>query len=478
MKTDATKFYIGGAWVEPHSGRRADIVNPATEATVGQVALGDASDVERAVAAAKAAFPIFATWTVDQRRALLTAINAGLEARMQDIADAISAEMGAPAGLSINAQAPSGVQHFGEILKVLDGFAFEEALGSTMVRKEPIGVAALITPWNWPMNQIACKVAPAIAAGCTMVLKPSELAPLDAVILTEIIDAAAKETGAPAGFFNLIHGDGEGVGAPLTSHRDVDMVSFTGSTRAGVAITKSAAADVKRVALELGGKSANILLDDADLSVAVPGSVRSVMSNSGQSCNAPTRLFAPAALYDQVAELAIAAAQKVRVGPPESDAHMGPIANKPQYERVVALIAKGVDEGAELLVGGAERPGGLETGYYVKPTIFGRVTPDMTIAREEIFGPVLSIFLYDDLEEAIEQANASEYGLSGAVWGGDLDRARQVAARLRTGMVHINGAPLDSAAPFGGYKKSGNGREWGRFGLEEFLELKSVYGGA
>ncbi|MCG8440585.1 MAG: aldehyde dehydrogenase family protein [Caulobacterales bacterium] len=469
---DATRFYIGGEWVAPCAADRRPIINPATEAPIGEVALGGPADVDRAVAAAKAAFPAFARTTVGERLELLTAINARLIERNEDLALAISQEMGAPMKLAQRAQAPSGTQHFAEIIKVLKDYRFEEPLGTTLLRHEPIGVAALITPWNWPMNQIATKVAPALAAGCTMVLKPSELAPLDAVILAEIMDAV----GVPAGVFNLIHGDGPGVGAPLTAHPDVDMISFTGSTRAGVAISEAAAPSVKRVALELGGKSANIILDDADLDTAIPASVRGVMTNTGQSCNAPTRLLVPASRYEEVARRAVAAAEAVTVGLPDSGAHMGPIANEAQYWRVVAMIEQGLAEGAELLSGGVDRPDGQEAGYFVPPSVFGRVTRDMTIAREEIFGPVLSIMTYETVEDAIELANDTEYGLSGAVWSGDRERACEIAAQMRTGMVHINGASLDSAAPFGGFKKSGNGREWGRYGLEEFLEVKSVYG--
>ncbi|MEW4447422.1 aldehyde dehydrogenase family protein [Qipengyuania sp. JC766] len=468
---DATRNYIDGRWVEPSGSGRQDVVNPATEEVVGQVALSDADDVAKAVAAARAAFPAFASTPLDERKAMLGRIVEGIKARQGDFADAISAEMGAPAGLASAAQAPTGMMHFATMLKVLDEFEFEEVLGTTKVRKEPIGVVAMITPWNWPFNQIACKVAPALAAGCTMVLKPSEFAPLDAVVLAEILD----EAGVPPGVFNLVHGDGEGVGAPLTSHPDVDMVSFTGSTRAGVAISKAAADTVKRVALELGGKSANIVLDDADFAKAIPASVMGVMVNSGQSCNAQTRLFVPRERYAETVELAKGAADAMAPGTPRG---IGPLANANQYRRVLGYIETGKKEGATLVTGGTDRPEGLDKGYYVRPTVFGDVTPDMTIAREEIFGPVIAIFAYDDLDEAIEEANANPYGLSGAVWSGDPERAYAVASRLRTGMVHLNGAQLDGNAPFGGYKMSGNGREWGRHGLEEFLETKSVYGAA
>jgi len=472
MAQDATRFYINGEWVSPHSAARQDLINPSTEEVFAEVALGGGEDVNRAIAAAKAAFHGFAKWSPAERLDLLKAINAKVIERNGEIAEAISTEMGAPTALACGAQAPSGIQHFSEIIRVLETFDFEERLGTTIVRREPVGVCALITPWNWPMNQIATKVAPALAAGCTMVLKPSELAPLDAVILAEIID----DVGAPAGVFNLVHGDGAGVGSALTAHADVDMVSFTGSTRAGVAISHNAAATIKRVALELGGKSANIVLDDADFSTVIPASVRGVMLNSGQSCNAQTRLLVSESRYQEAAELAAATASAITVGPSDSNADIGPIANKAQYERVLEMIEKGVSEGAELLAGGAGPPDGLDRGYFVKPTVFGRVTSDMKIGREEIFGPVLSIMTYSDVSEAIEIANDTEYGLSGGVWSADQTRAYEVAAQLRTGMVHLNGASLDPSAPFGGYKKSGNGREWGKYGLEEFLELKSVYG--
>lgn len=470
---DATKFYIDGDWIDPASDRRGDIINPSTEESVAPIAFGNAADVDRAVAAAKAAFPAYSIWSVAERLELLEAINAQLVERNDEIAHAISMEMGAPHALSCGAQAPSGTQHFSEIIRILkNGYAFEEPLGTTMLRREPVGVCALITPWNWPMNQIATKVAPALAAGCTMVLKPSELAPLNAVILTEII----HEAGAPAGVFNLIHGDGEGVGAPLTAHPGVDMVSFTGSTRAGIAISHNAAATIKRVALELGGKSANIILPDADFAKAVRDGVKGMMVNTGQSCNAPSRMLVPEARYEDVATIAVETAKKLQAGAPDSGAFIGPIANKAQYGRVVSLIEKTIEEGAELLIGGADKPDGIDQGYFVKPTVFGRVTPQMTIGHEEVFGPVLAIQTYKDVDDAVAIANDSDYGLSGYVWGADIESAYKIAARLRTGMVHLNGAGLDAAAPFGGYKMSGNGREWGAHGLDEFLEVKSVFG--
>lgn len=465
------KFYIDGQWVSPQGRAQHDVINPSTEEVVGTIAMGNAADVDLAVAAAKCAFPSFSRTTVSQRKDMIMAIVEALKARNDEIADAISKEMGAPMSLARAAQAPSGEQHFGEIIRVLEKFEFEEQWGSTLVRKEPIGVVALITPWNWPMNQIACKVAPALAAGCTMVLKPSENAPLDAIILADIMD----KVGVPAGVFNLIHGDGASVGGPLCSHKDVDMVSFTGSTRAGVMISQSAAPTIKRVALELGGKSANIIMPDAPLEKAIAMSVHVCMNNTGQSCNAPTRLLVPKNLYPKVAEIAKKTAESITVGAPESGALLGPIANKMQFEKVKSMIRIGIAEGGELIAGGPDRPEGLDVGYFVKPTVFGKVTPDMTLAQEEVFGPVLSIMTYDTLDEAIAIANDTPYGLSGYVWGADEKAAYQVATQLRTGMVHINGASLDSAAPFGGYKASGNGREWGIYGLEDFLETKSIY---
>ncbi len=471
---DATRFYIGGAWVAPNSAARAGLIDPSSEERIGEVCLADETDIDRAVAAARAAFPGFSRTNVTERLEWLEAINAQLARRKDDIAAAISATMGAPLSLARGAQAPAGLTHFSEIIRVLKDFSFEEPLGKTLLRHEAIGVCALITPWNWPMNQIAAKVAPAIAAGCTMVLKPSELAPLDAVILAEIID----EAGLPPGVFNLVHGDGAGAGVSLTAHPDVDMVSFTGSSRAGIAISQNAAPTIKRVTLELGGKSPNIILPDADFSVAVPAGVNTMMVNSGQSCNAPSRMLVPEERYEEVASLAVDTAKAITLGAQDSGATLGPIANRAQYEKVLGMIEKGEEEGADLLIGGTHRPDGVNRGYYVQPTLFGRVTNAMMIGREEIFGPVLSIMTYRDVEEAIRIANDTDYGLSAYVWGRDRDSAAEVARDLRAGMVHLNGAGLDPAAPFGGYKRSGNGREWGFYGLEEYLEVKSIFGGA
>ncbi|MFN5128872.1 MAG: aldehyde dehydrogenase family protein [Sphingomonadaceae bacterium] len=468
------QFYISGKWVDPAGAESADIVDPSSRSVVGQLALGDALDANAAVAAAKGAFDAWSRSSREERLAILKAINEALIARNDEMADAISREMGAPMGLARAAQAPSGPQHFSEIIRVLEEFAFETPLGTTLLRHEPIGVCVLITPWNWPLNQIATKVAPALAAGCTMVLKPSELAPLSASLLADII----HEAGVPPGVFNLVHGTGQTIGEVLTSHPDVDMISFTGSTRAGIAISNKAASTIKRVSLELGGKSACIVLPNADFQTAVRACVRGCMLNSGQSCNAPTRLLVPRNRLAEAKALACEAAAGLTVGMPNSPAFMGPIANIGQYNRVVAMIDQAIDEGAELIQGGTGKPQDLEQGLFVSPTVFAEVAREMTIAREEVFGPVLCIMAYDDVGEAINIANDSPYGLSGHVWGADIAECRAIAAQLRTGMVHLNGAALDSKAPFGGYKMSGNGREWGVYGLHEFLEVKSVYGGA
>ncbi|MBO6628641.1 MAG: aldehyde dehydrogenase family protein, partial [Alphaproteobacteria bacterium] len=390
-----------------------------------------------------------------------------------EIAETISKEMGAPIWLSKAAQAATGLGHFAKTLEILKDYTFEEDRGQTRIVREPVGVCGFITPWNWPINQIVCKVAPALAAGCTMVLKPSEVAPLNAHLLAEIMD----EAGVPAGVFNLVDGDGIEVGATLSAHPDVDMMSFTGSTRAGIEVAKAAAPTVKRVAQELGGKSANIILEDADLQSAVAGGVMGVMNNSGQSCNAPTRMLVPAAKHDEALKIAAATAEKVTVGDPFAEGvKIGPVVSEVQFNKIQDLIQKGIDEGATLVAGGTGRPEGFNKGYFVRPTIFGGVTNDMTIAREEIFGPVLTILPYKDEAEAVSIANDTVYGLSGYVSSGSIEHARDVASQLRTGNVHLNGAGPDFGAPFGGYKQSGNGREWGEFGFEEFLEVKAVLG--
>ena len=470
---DFRKFFIDGAWVTPAGRRELDVINPATEQPVGKILLGTAEDVDVAVKAARAAFETFSQTSREERVALLEKIVNVYKTRLQDIAVAISDEMGAPMKLAVNAQAASGLGHLLTTLKVLKTFEFEEQIGTTQVRREPVGVCGLITPWNWPINQIACKVAPALAAGCTVVLKPSEIAPLSAHLFAEVL----AEAGVPKGVFNLVDGDGPTVGEAISRHPDIDMVSFTGSTRAGVAVAKAAAETVKRVSQELGGKSANIILEDADLNAAVKTGVLSMMSNTGQSCNAPSRMLIPAKMYDEAVKIAKAVAEKPVVGDPKAEGTtMGPVSNKTQFEKIQRLLQKGVEEGATVVIGGTGRPAGIDKGYFVKPTVFANVNNTMTIAREEIFGPVLVMIPYRDEEEAIRIANDTVYGLSGYVYSGNIDNARRVARRLRTGMVHLNGAATDNNAPFGGYKQSGNGREWGREGLKEFLETKAVMG--
>ena len=470
MTTAYNKFFINGEWVEQDRSL-LDVVNPASEEVFATIAMGSAEDVDAAAKAARAAFPAWSESSIEQRKEVLSNIIAGLKARSDEIAEAISNEMGAPMGLSKTAQFGSGLGHFITALKILDNYQFEEVRGTTRIVKEPAGVCGFITPWNWPLNQIACKVAPALAAGCTIVLKPSELAPVSAYILTEII----AESGLPAGVFNLVNGDGPTVGAAISAHPEIDLVSFTGSTRAGQEVAKAAAAGIKRVTQELGGKSANIILDDApDFAKAVAGG----FGNSGQSCNAPTRMLVPNSRMAEAIEVAKVAAAKATVGDPADETtRLGPVVSEAQFNKIQGLIEKGIAEGAELIAGGPGKPEGLEKGYYVKPTVFANVTNNMTIAREEIFGPVLSIIGYEDDNDAVNIANDTEYGLSGYV-SGEPSHAQAIARRLRTGNVHLNGAGPDFAAPFGGYKKSGNGREWGVEGFEEFLEVKAMMGAA
>jgi aldehyde dehydrogenase (NAD+) len=473
LMKDCRQFYIDGKWVNPTQTHDLEVINPATEEPIATISLGSVSDLDRAVAADKQAFESYSETTVHDRLALLTRIVEVYKSRMEEMAQTISQEMGAPISLSRAAQAPAGLAHLLEIVKVLGDFNFEEVHGSTLMRKEPIGVCGLITPWNWPMNQIVCKVAPAIAAGCTIVLKPSELAPLSAYLFAQIL----HEAGVPPGVFNLVNGDGPTVGAAMSSHPDIAMVSFTGSTRAGVAVAAAAAPTVKRVTQELGGKSANIILDDADLANAVEEGVRSCFRNSGQSCNAPTRMLVPRSKMAEAVKAALRAADATNVGDPFSEStHLGPLINRVQFDKVQRLIAKGIEEGATLVSGGPGRPDGISKGYFVKPTIFADVRNDMTIAREEIFGPVLCIIPYETEDDAVQIANDTPYGLSGFVTSGDAERARRVARRIRAGNVHINGARVDFGGCFGGYKQSGNGREWGEAGLEEFLELKAIFG--
>lgn len=470
--SNSMKFYIDGAWVDPADPKPFDVINPATEEAFAQISLGNAEDVDRAVQAAKRAFPSWSQTTKQERLELFDAIMAAYKNHYAEMADAISKEMGAPATFAQKVQAATGIGHFKTMSKLLANFEFDEDRGTTRLSKEPIGVCGMITPWNWPVNQIAAKVAPALAAGCTMVLKPSEIAPMSGIVFAEIL----HEAGVPKGVFNLVNGDGPGVGSAISSHPDVDMVSFTGSTRAGVAVAQNAAPTVKRVSQELGGKSANIILDDADFQKAVFGGVLQCFGNTGQSCNAPTRMLVPMDRMEEAGEIAKAAAAKVRVGDPtDENTTMGPLVSKAQWDKVQGLIQKGIDEGATPVAGGTGLPEGVNKGYFARPTVFTNVTNDMTIAREEIFGPVLSILGYKDDADAVSIANDTPYGLSGYVSGAP-EHAQAIAKQLRTGNVHVNGAMADVFAPFGGYKQSGNGREWGEYGLEEYLEVKAIMG--
>ncbi|MGA9393037.1 MAG: aldehyde dehydrogenase family protein [Candidatus Sulfotelmatobacter sp.] len=467
------QFYIDGKWVDPTVVQDCTIINPATEEPIGTISLGSAADVDRGVAAARRAFEGYSGKTVSDRAVLLREIIEVYRAKMDEMAETISQEMGAPISLSRKAQAPAGLAHLLEVVKVLEEFQFEEIKGSTLMRKEPIGVCGLITPWNWPMNQIVCKVAPALAAGCTMILKPSEIAPLSAYLFAQIL----HEAGVPPGVFNLVNGDGSTVGAAISSHPDVAMVSFTGSTRAGVSVAVTAAPTVKRVTQELGGKSANIILEDVDVANVVRQGAQECFRNSGQSCNAPTRMLVPRFKLTEAIEAAKQAAEATIVGDPfAKETSNGPLASKAQFDKVQRLIKVGIEEGATLIAGGPGRPDGFAKGYFVKPTVFANVGNDMTIAREEIFGPVLCIIPYEAEDDAVRIANDTIYGLSGFVTAGSLEAARRVAKRIRAGNVHINGARVDFAGSFGGYKQSGNGREWGKAGLEEFLELKAIFG--
>jgi aldehyde dehydrogenase (NAD+) len=467
------QFYIDGKWVDPVTPKTLDVINPSTEEPIGQISLGSKADVDKAVKAARRAFETFSQTTKEERLALLQKITEVYQRRFGEFAETISLEMGAPIWLSKAAQAATGVAHLMQTMKILKDFEFTKVQGTTGIVHEPVGVVGMITPWNWPVNQIMCKAAPAIAAGCTMVLKPSEVAPLNAMLIADVF----HEAGVPPGVFNVVNGDGPTVGEAMSSHPGIDMMSFTGSTRAGVAVAKASADTVKRVTQELGGKSANIILDDADLKKAVVGGVQSCFMNSGQSCNAPTRMFVPRKKQDEAIAIAKATAEAVKVADSFADGmNLGPVVSETQFNKIQGLIKKGIDEGATLVAGGLGRPEGLNRGYFVRPTVFANVTNDMTIAREEIFGPVLSILPYDTEEEAIAQANDTPYGLSGYVQSGSVEHARKVASRLRTGNVHLNGAGPDFNAPFGGYKQSGTGREWGEHGFKEFLEVKAVLG--
>lgn len=464
-------FYIGGQWVEPATTQTIDVINPATEQVCGKVAAGSAEDVDRAVASARAAFETWSATTVADRVAVLRGVAAEYQRRRDDLAAALTEEMGAPAALAGGFQVDLGAGHLDTALAALAEYSFEQRHGASLVVEEPIGVCGLITPWNWPLNQIAVKVFPALATGCTVILKPSEQSPFTGQIFAEILDAA----GVPAGVFNLVQGDGPGVGVPLSGHPGIDMISFTGSTRAGIDIARNAAPTVKRVTQELGGKSPNIVLDDADFATNVAKGVVTMMNNSGQTCSAGSRMLVPAARMNEAIDAAREAAAGITVGDPTGEVAMGPVVSGAQFDKIQALIRKGIEEGATLVTGGTGRPNGLEVGFYVKPTVFADVSNDMTIAREEIFGPVLTILGYDDLDHAIEIANDTEYGLAGFVAGADLDQARAVARRIRAGSVAINDG-FDFACPFGGYRKSGNGREWGAYGFEEYLETKAILG--
>lgn len=467
------QFYIDGAWVDPAAPSPFGVVNPATEETFAQISMGSAEDVDRAAKAARRAFRTYSEASVEDRLSYLHKIIEGFRARLPELARMMTLEMGAPITFATQRQATVALFHFEEAARVLAHYRFEERMGAGLIRREPIGVCGLITPWNWPLNQVASKVAPALATGCTVVLKPSEIAPLSAMLFAEIVD----ESGLPPGVFNLVNGDGPIVGEAIAAHPEIDMVSFTGSTMAGVRVAKLAADTVKRVAQELGGKSANIILPDADLKTAVIEGVHACYTNAGQNCQSPTRMLIPRAHRDAAFEAAREAVGAIRLGEPlDPVSTMGPLVSQTQFGKVQDLIQSGLDEGATLVTGGTGRPAELNRGYYVRPTVFGDVTPRMRIAREEIFGPVLSIMSYDTEDEAIEIANDTPFGLAGFVQSKDLERARKVANRIRAGRVYLNGAPFDRSLPFGGYKQSGNGREFGAFGFEEYLEVKALIG--
>jgi len=470
---DLTKFYINGQWVNPLVARDLAVENPATEETIATISLGAAADVDAAVAAAKAAFPGYSRVTVEERISLMENLLKIYMDRYDEMSMAISTEMGAPISFASAAQADCGRGHINAAIEALKKFEFERQVGSTRIVKEPIGVCGFITPWNWPINQISCKVAPALATGCTMVLKPSEIAPISGYLFTEMMDQA----GFPAGVYNMVNGDGPGVGAVISSHPDVDMVSFTGSTRAGILVAKAASETVKRVTQELGGKSPNIIFEDADLETAVSSGVAHMMGNTGQSCNAPSRMLVHSSVYDKAVEIAQQTAAQVAVDDPKKEGgHLGPLSSRVQFDKVQGLIEKGIEEGAELVAGGPGKPEGFATGYFVKPTVFAGVNNQMTIAQEEIFGPVLTMIPFDTEEQAIEIANDTPYGLAAYFSTSDKERANRVAGQLRAGMISLNSASQDYAAPFGGYKQSGNGREWGEYGFDDFLEIKGITG--
>ncbi|HLB96694.1 MAG TPA: aldehyde dehydrogenase family protein [Acetobacteraceae bacterium] len=467
------QHYVNGAWVDPLEPVLLDVIDPSTEEAFTKIAVGSPKDVDRAVAAARAAFPAFARTSRKDRLDLLRAILSEYNKRRQDIAVALSREMGAPLKFAFDRQSATGTAHLARMIEVLETYPFEEVQGTTLIAREPIGVVGLITPWNWPINQIVCKVAPGIAAGCTMVLKPSEVAPLNAIIWSEVMHAA----GVPAGVYNMVQGEGAVVGTAMSAHPGIDMMSFTGSTRAGILVAQAAAPTVKRVAQELGGKSANILLPDVDFQAAVTKGVVGMMGNSGQSCNAPTRMFVPLDRHEEVKAIAKKAAERVVVGDVKDErTNLGPVVSEVQFNKIQRLIQAGIDEGAELVTGGPGRPENLNRGYFVRPTVFAGVRNDMTIAREEIFGPVLAILPYRDEAEAIRLANDTPYGLAAYVQSADVGHARRVAAEMRAGNVFMNYPAGDTAAPFGGYKQSGNGREYGKWALDDFTEIKAVIG--
>ena len=466
------KIYLNGEWVTPKGTKKVIVSNPANEKAIGDIILADKADLDFAVLSAKEAFNSFSIITLDEKIGLFNNIINTFKKRLNDLAEIITQEMGAPITLSQKAQAPSGLGHFINTLNALKQFQFEEVSDSYIVRKEPVGVCGLITPWNWPINQITCKVAPALAAGCTLILKPSEVAPLSSVIFAEIL----HESGVPKGVFNLIHGDSK-IGIQMCEHELIDMISFTGSTKAGIAVAKNSANTVKRVTQELGGKSANIILEDADFEKSVKKGILSCMSNSGQSCNAPTRMIIPNKKIEDAINIAKEVINGIVVGDPKNpETTLGPVVNKIQHEKIKSYIEKGIAEGATLVTGGSDLPDNIERGFFIKPTIFANVKNNMTIAKEEIFGPVLSIIGYEDENDAIAIANDSDYGLSGYISSSDMAKAASMAKKIRTGMVHINYAPVNQKAPFGGFKKSGNGREWGEHGIEDFLEKKSIIG--
>ena len=468
---DLRKFYINGQWVDPLVSNDLAVENPATEESIATISLGAAADVNAAIAAAKAAFPSYSQISVDERIALMENLLKIYMDRYEEMAVAISMEMGAPISFASAAQADTGRGHISAAIDALKQFEFERQVGNTRIVKEPIGVCGFITPWNWPINQISCKVAPALATGCTMVLKPSEIAPISGYLFSEMMDQA----GFPAGVYNMVNGDGPDVGAVIASHADIDMVSFTGSTRAGILVAKAASETVKRVAQELGGKSPNIIFADADLDKAVSAGVTSMMGNTGQSCNAPSRMLVQSSVYQQAVEIAKQAAAQVAVDDPMKEGrHIGPLSSRVQFDKVQGLIEKGIEEGAELVIGGTGKPDGLDTGYFVKPTIFAGVNNQMTIAQEEIFGPVLTMIPFDTEAQAIEIANDTPYGLAAYFSTSDDERAKRVAGQLRAGMVSLNSASQGYTAPFGGYKQSGNGREWGEYGFDDFLEIKGI----